>query len=150
MADRQFYSRQAAQAKALDIQTALATSKVRFFKSPDLTPTVFTTRSDLIDAECDFDGYTAGGYALAAWTGPADAPGGGQALTSPLVNPAYGPAGAPAVTNSVGGWWIDDATAPTPQCRLIGIYDPPRPMTQVGDVINWVDQIIEGKNPVVV
>lgn len=150
MADRQFYSREAAQAKALDIQTALATSKVHFFKSPDLTPTVFTTRAELMAARCDFDGYTAAGYALLAWDGPGDAPGGGQKLTSPLVHPAYGPAGAPPVGNAVGGWWIEDATAPTPQVRLIGVYDPPRSMTQVGDIIDWVDQIIEGKNPVVV
>lgn len=149
MADRQFYTAQAAMAKALDIQTALATSKVRFFKSPDLTPNAFTTRAELLAAECDFDGYTAAGYALAAWTGPATTPGGGATLTSPVVNPAYGPAGAPPVTNAVGGWWVEDATAPTPQVRIVGVYDPVRPMGNVGDVITWIDQVVEGKNPAV-
>lgn len=134
-------------AKAADIQTALATSKVRFFTSA-LTPTAFTTRAECITAECKFDGYTTGGYALAAWTGPATTPGGGATVTSPVVNAVYGPVGTPPVTEAVGGWWVDDATAPTPQLRIIGVYDPPRPMGAIGDVITWIDQIVEGKNPV--
>ncbi len=147
MADRQFYTAQASIAKAGFIKTSLVTSKVRFFKNPDLQPNAFTTRAELLAAECDFDGYTAGGYALAAWTGPANTPGGGATLTSPVVNAAYGPAGTPPVANSVGGWWVDDDSAPTPQVRVVGVYDPPRPMGAVGDIITWIDQIVEGKNP---
>jgi len=148
MADRQLYTNEAAFAKADDIKTALATSKVRLIDAALLpAPTAFTTRDELIAAECTFDGYTAGGYSITAFTGPANTAGGGATLTGPVVNAAYGPAGAPPVTNSVGGWWLDDASAPTPKVRLMGIFDPPRPMGSVGDFITMVVQIVEGRNP---
>ena len=147
MADRQFYTAEAANAKAVDIQTALAAGKLRLIDAAKLpAPNTFTTRAELIAAEATFDGYTAGGYAVAAWTGPSNTPGGGSTLTSALVNVEYGPAGTPPVANSISGWWYDDATAPTPQVRVVGVYDPPRPMGDVGDAIVWVDQIVEGKN----
>lgn len=148
MPDTQFYTNEAAFAKAAKIQTSLATSKMRFFDSALLpSPTVFTTRAQLIAAECTFDGYTAGGYPITAFTGPANTPGGGATLTSPVVNAAYGPAGTPPVTNAVGGWWIDDDGTPTPNVRLLGTFDPVRPMGTVGDMISIVVQIIEGRNP---
>lgn len=141
-------TREAANAKALDIKAALATSKVRFFKS-SLVPDVNTTRVALLAAECDFDGYTAGGYALAAFTGPINATGGGAVLTSPLVNVAYGPEGDPPVGNTIGGWWIDDDAAPTPQVRIVGAYSPARPMSALGDGFAWIWQDVEGVNPAV-
>ena len=148
MADTQFYTQEAAFAKAADIQTALAASKLRLCKGPDFVPNQFTTRDTLIANECDFDGYTAGGYAIAAFSGPSNVGGGGAALTSPLLHPAYGPAGTPPVVNSVVAWWIEDGTAPTPQVRLVGIFDPARAEGAVGDIIDWVTQIVEGRNPV--
>lgn len=148
MPDNQIYTNQAAFAKAGYIKTSLATNKLRLFDSAKLpSPTVFTTRADLIAAECTFDGYTAGGYSLTAWTGPANTPGGGATLTSPIVVAAYGPPGSPPVTNAVGGWWIEDASAPTPQVRLLGTFDPVRPMGSVGDMITLAVQMIEGRNP---
>lgn len=149
MPDSTLMTYEAAVAKATDIKAALATSKVRFFKST-LVPDQNTTRVALLAAECDFDGYTAGGYELLAFTGPIKATGGGAVLTSPLVNVAYGPAGDPPVPNTVGGWWIDDDTAVTPQVRIVGIYNPARPMAAVGDGFAWIWQDVEGVNPAVI
>src|SRR5262245_4667343 len=110
MADYALYTREAATTKASEIKTALATSKMRFYKS-SLIPTAFTTKDQLIAAECDFDGYVAGGYAITAWTGPQNDPAGGSVIATPAVNPTYGPAGDPPVTNTVGGYWIQDTAA---------------------------------------
>jgi hypothetical protein len=147
MADSQLYTLEAAFAKATDIQAALATSKIRLLKGPDFVPNQFTARATLLANEADFSGYTAGGYALAAWNGPGNAPGGGAQITSPLVHPAVDGAADPIVPNSIVGWWIDDDTAITPQVRLVGIFNPPRGMAQAGDIIDLVVQIVEGRNP---
>lgn len=145
MPDSQFYTQQAALAKAGEIKTALALSKLCLFKA-DLSPNQFTTKAELEAAECDFDGYTSGGYTLTAWTGPLIDPNGGAILTSPLVNIAYGPAEDPPVTNSVGGWWIEDASG---DVRLVGTYNPPRNANMVGAGWPFVAQIVEARNPVV-
>ena len=144
MPDSQFYTVEAATTKASAIKTAFALSKLLLFKS-SLVPTQFTTKAALEAAECDFDGYTPGGYTLTAWTGPLNNPGGGAVITSPIVNAAYGPAGDPPVTNECGGWFIEDATG---NVRLVGIFNPPRPMVQVGDGIVLVVQDVEGYNVV--
>ena len=146
MADSQFYTLEAALAKAADIKGDLAASKLRLCKGPDFVPNQFTTRDALIANECDFDGYTAGGYALVVWSGPGAASGGGAQITSPLVHPSYGPAGAPPVVNSVVAWWIEDATVGTPQVRIVGRFDPPKAMGAVSDIIDFVAQIVEGRN----
>lgn len=138
------YTREAAATKAGAIKTALALSLMRFFKS-SLIPNQFTTRVQLLAAECDFDGYTEGGYALTAWTGPANDPQGGQIISSPAVNPIYGPAGDPVVTNDVGGYWIEDATD---HVRYLVVYSPARPMQVVGDGWTEVAQIVEGRNAI--
>jgi hypothetical protein len=140
--DSQFYTQEAASTKATGIKTALALSKLRFFKD-SLSPTQFTSKASFEAAECDFDGYTTGGYTLTAWTGPLNNPGGGAVITSPLVTSAYGPAGDPAVTNQVGGWWIEDATG---NVRLVGTFQPSRPQVQVGDGIVIVIRDVEGFN----
>src|SRR5215472_975059 len=106
MPDSQFYTSESAFTKAAVIITELATSKLRLFQS-SLVPNQYTTKAQLVAAECTFDGYTSGGYALTAWTGPLTAPGGGAIITAPLVTPAYGPPGTPPVTNSVGGGWVE-------------------------------------------
>ncbi len=142
MADYQLYTNQAAITKATDIKAALALSKLRLFKS-GFVPTRFTSRAQLEAQECDFDGYTPGGYTLTAWTGPIQDPNGGAIITSPLVNPAYGPAGDPAVGNDVGGFWVDDADD---NVRLVGIYGDARPMQVVGDGFPVVLQIVEARN----
>lgn len=142
MPDSKFYTREAASAKADDIKLALALSKARFFNAP-FVPTESSTQAELEAEETAFDGYPAGGYALAAFTGPLNDPVGGVILTSPLKTVAYGPAAVPPVTGNLGGYWIEDANG---NVRSVGIYDPPRPMAAVGDGFQWVEQIVEGRN----
>ena len=57
MPDTQFYTAEAALAKATVTKTTLAASKLHLFKS-DFTPNSFTTEEELRrERECDFDGY---------------------------------------------------------------------------------------------
>lgn len=146
MAEIQLYTVQAALTKAADIKTALAVSKLHFFKE-GLFLSQFTTKAQLVAARCDFDGYVALGYALPLWTGPLIDPNGGAVITSPLVNLAYGPPAFPVITNQVAGWWIEDMAG---NVRLAGNYDPVRPMNVVGNGWPWVAQIVEARNPAVV
>lgn len=147
MPDTQLYTQQAAARKASLIITSLALSKLRLFKE-GLSVTQFTTKAALVAAECDFNGYTSGGYTLTAWTGPVNAPGGGSILTSPMVNVAWAnPDDDPVVSNSVGGWWVEDATG---NVRVVGTYSPARLAQAVGDGWPVVIQIVEAKNPVAV
>lgn len=142
MADNQLYTQEAAIAKATEIKAALALSKLRLVKE-GLVVNQFTTKAAMVAMEADFDGYTAGGYTLTAWTGPSYATVGGAVITSPLIYIAYGPAGDPPVTNSIGAWWIEDASG---DVRTAGNYDPPRLLQQVGDAWQFVDQLIEARN----
>lgn len=142
MPDTQFYTKEAALAKAEDIKTALAVAKLRLFQS-SLVPNSATTRVQLLAAEANFDGYTAGGYTLTAWTGPNINLGGGAILTAPLANPAFSAPSDPPVTNVIGGGWVEDAANAV---RFVFTYDPPRNMLQVGDGWPIVAQIVEGKN----
>lgn len=145
MADFQLYTQQAASIKGDDIIAVLAASKFRMFKS-GLSLTRFTTKAMMVAAECDFDGYTAGGYTLATWTGPITDPNGGVVLTSPLVNPNFNTPSDPIVGNEVGGWWVEDAAGIV---RLAGQYDPVRPIQIEGDGFPVVIQIVEGRNPII-
>lgn len=142
MADSQFFTTEAALNQATLNKAAFAGSKLRLTKAP-FTPVPTTDRATFLANECDFDGYPAGGYAIAAYTGPLNFAGGGAVLTSPLVNIVYGPAGAPPVGNSVSGWWIDDTT---PAVVASGSYGPPRSVANVGDGFPWVDQIVLFRN----
>lgn len=143
MPDTQLYTRESAVTKAGVVKTTLALAKLRLFKE-GLVVSQFTTKEDLEDAECDFDGYTGGGYTLTAWSGPLYATGGGAVITSPLTNVAFGPASDPPVTNSVGGWWIETAAG---DVWTAGNYDPPRLMQTVGDGFDFIDQLVEARNP---
>lgn len=142
MADYQFYTRQAGLRKATLIITSLALSFLRLTKGPFI-PTAFTTRDELLAAEADYDGYPAGGFPLAAWTGPTADPNGGAVLTSPLVNATYGPAGDPPVGNSISGFWVEDATS---NVRLVGVFDPPRSLAELNQGFPIVVQIVEAVN----
>ena len=144
MPDTQLYTTQAASAKAAAIITTLANSKLRLFKST-LVLTQFTTRAELLAAECNYDGYPEGGYELDEFTGPINDAGGGAVLTSPLVNPAYGEPSDPPVGNEVGGWWIEDSEE---KVRVAGRYSPARPIQVPGDGFPVVVQIVEARNPV--
>lgn len=145
MPDSQFFTNEAAATLASEVIDALALSKLRLGQSA-LTPNRFTTRTELRANEANFNGYTAGGFALAAWTGPGSAPAGGAKITSPLVNIAFSAPTVPPVTNEISYWWVEDAAG---LVRTVGVFDPPRLMQVVGDIIDFVDQMVIGKNPVV-
>lgn len=139
----QIYTRQAAVAKANVIKTTLALSKMRLFKST-LSANVNTTKDQLVAAEADFSGYTAGGYTLTAWTGPVNNPGSGSIITSPAINPAFAaPAEDPPVGNSLGGWWVELAAGGV---WLVGTFDEPITMNENGDGFTWIVQIVEAFN----
>lgn len=142
MADSTLYTNEAAERKVALIVGSLVSSKVRLFRA-ELTLTVFTTKVELVSAECDFEGYPVGGIALAAWTGPSIVGGGGRALTSPLANFATANAVTLDPPNQVGGWWVEDATG---NVRLTGTFSPVRPMTTKFQTIAWISQIVEGFN----
>ena len=143
MPDNQLYTQEAALAKATEIKAALALSKLRLIKE-GLALNQFTTKAAMVAVEADFDGYTAGGYTLTAWSGPLYAAGGGAVITSPLVNVAFSTPSDPPVTNSIGGWWIEDASG---DVRTCGNFDPPKLLQAVGDGFQFVDQLIEARNP---
>lgn len=143
--DNQLYTAEAAIKKASVIKTNLASSKLRLVKAGTVVG-VGTTKAAMVAAEADFSNYTAGGYTLSAWTGPSNAQGGGANLLSPLVVITYDPGQNEPVANSIGAWWIEDAAG---SVRLAGNFDPPRPMAEVTDVINFVVQITEAKNALV-
>jgi len=137
------YTREAATEKATVIKTSLATSKVRFFQST-LSVSQNTTKAELVAAEADFSGYTAGGYALAAWLGPVKNQAGGSVITSPTVMVlTEDPDPDPFVGNTIGGFWVEDTSG---DVRLVGVFDPTIPMLQIGDGFPWLTQIIEAFN----
>ena len=147
--DQQFYTNESAVNKANVIKTGLATAKLRLIDASKMpTPQVTNTRADFEAAEATFDGYTSGGYTIGPFTGPSTTVGGGATLTSGLLNASYGPVGTPPVTNSISGWWIEDAATPTPGVRIAGSFNPPRPMAAIGDFIQQVIQMVEGKNAI--
>jgi hypothetical protein len=101
-----------------------------------------TTRAALIVAETTLIGYPAGGYDLEAFGPPLFSPLGGVIVTANIVTVAYA-SGAAVV---IGGYWIDDPTAVTPRCREIVVYDPPRPLAEVGQGWPIAAQLGYGRN----
>lgn len=118
-----FYTLEATLQNATEKQTALALSKVRLFKS-SLTPTPSTTKADLVAAECDYDGYTAGGEAITAFLDPLLDPAGGASITAPTVQFAWSHV-ATDVGNLVGGAWLEDAAG---KVRLVMPFAEDVPM----------------------
>lgn len=149
MADRPLFTNAAAlagaKAVALSIcnpdATPATVAKVRLFDS-SFVPDVGTTRAELMAAETTLTGYPAGGYSVADFADPLFIPGGGAVSTSPLISVAYA-SGDPV---SVGGYWIEDAAAPTPFVREVFVYDPVRELAQVGDGWQIVVQLGYGAN----
>jgi len=143
MPDQQLFTQQAATRKATIIQGGLAASKLRLVKNP-ITLNQFTTKEVLEANEADYDGYPAGGYPMATWLAPNNDPGGGSVITSPLVNVAFGTPSDPPIGNVLYGWWLEDSTG---SVRLVGIWNPERPIQAPGDGFPFVCQIVEGRNP---
>lgn len=142
-----FYPNSGALANAADQQTALAASKIRLFDET-LVPTVATTRTELLAAESAFSGYPAGGKAIAAFNNPLLDPAGGASIESPLVQ-FEGDAGPPQTPGVVGGFWIEDATAPTPVVRVIGTFPAPIPVDGPGTGIPITVKLISSNGQVV-
>lgn len=143
MPNYQLYTRQAATSKAGVIKTSLALSKLRFCQG-DISISQNTTKAELVAAEADFSGYTAGGYTLTAWVGPVNNPAGGAIITSPAVNPAVtDPDPDPIVGNTLSAWWVESAAG---DVKLVGVLNPAVPMNQVGDGFLFVTQIVEAYN----
>lgn len=152
MADRVVYTKEAARAGLADIAISIANpdadptptvGKIRLFDD-SITVDVDTTRAALILAETTLVGYPAGGYDLEAFSDPTLAPLGGAVITSGLINVAY----ASGAAVLIGGYWVDDPAAPTPNCRYLVVYDPPRSLAVVGDGWPIVVQMGYGANAV--
>lgn len=152
MADRPLFTRAAAIAGANAIGASIANSaavpakvaKLRLFTDA-LVPDEGTTRADFLAAEAAFTGYPAGGYSLTDFDDPKKITGGGVIITSNLLDVTY-TSGAAA---TIGGYWIEDDTAVTPQVRDSFIYDPPRPLATVGDGWPLTYQTGYGRNAAV-
>lgn len=87
---------------------ALITSgKIRFSKDPAYDPTPASAIADLSAHECDFSGYTSGGYAttLSAPLNLSTVCGGVQCSALAIAGTA-----SPFVPNTVYGYWLDDGT----------------------------------------
>lgn len=112
---------------ATERQTILALSKVRLFQS-SLVPTPSTTKTELVAAEADYDDYPAGGEGITAFLAPILNPAGGASISAPTVQFDVTSA-APAVTNLIGGAWLEDAAG---LVRLVMPFAAPVPMEVQG------------------
>lgn len=142
MPDTQFIPATAATVRANALKTRLVASKLRLI-GDGYIPTVNDSVETLEEHEIAFDGYPAGGYALAAWTGPINAQGGGAVITSPIATVTYGPAEDPPVTGIASGWWIETAAG---VLELAGTFNPTRPLQADGQGFPFFAQDVEGKN----
>ena len=147
--DRPLFTNAAALAGANVVGKSIADSgatpalvgKLRLFDN-SFVPDQGTTRAELVAAETTLIGYPAGGYSITDFANAQFAPLGGAIVTSNLINVAYA-SGAAVV---VGGYWVEDATTPTPLVREVYIYDPPRSLSQVGDGFPVAVQLGYGAN----
>lgn len=108
------------------VQTALAASELRLFKST-LEPTPETPLADFDSAECDFSGYTTGGETIATWLDPILAPTSGYQITSPIVQ--WAADNPTTVGNVVGGWYLVESGG---ELIAYGTYGTPQPMEVPG------------------
>lgn len=121
-----FYSLSGSLFQAALMQTALATGKLRLFKST-LTPTPETPLADFVTAEADFSGYPGGGKTVTAWLDPILSTPQGYQITAPISqfvvdDPA-------TVTNIIGGWFYVETGG---ELVCFGTYGTPVPMQVPG------------------
>lgn len=108
------------------IQAALAGSAIRLFKQ-GVECSFRTDLSELLAAECDFDGYPAGGI-VGNWSNPTFGPGTTAVTNSP--NAQFSVAGGgPGNWNIAGGFFITTAGGVLFAC---GNFPEPIPMQVVG------------------
>lgn len=129
-------------AQAKELQAKLAGSKVRLFKA-GFVPSVLTTRAELEAEECDYTGYAEA--VIAAWGDPINSDLGGAQITAPTQQ--FSVAATPAVTNSVGGYWIEDAGEVGPPVvdpvpRLIRQFDQAVPIVKANDGLTITPTIV--------
>lgn len=147
MADRPFFTNEAAlngqAAVSISIADPLAVpptvGNIMLFDDT-LTVTATTTLAEITAAEITLVGYTAGGYDLTGFSVPLFSPGSGAVATGNLINVAYA-SGAGTVC---GGYAVLDSAG---LVREVQIYDPPRPLQQVGNGWQIAVQLGYGANP---
>ncbi len=125
----QFWPNAGADWLATLVQTELAaTSKIRLWRAEEITPSIATTRAQLLAAEATYTGYTAGGLVLGAWFDPLANPLGGFSIDSAKVQ--FAPAAPFTVENNIGGFWIETAAA---DLIMIASFAAPIPMGAAGN-----------------
>lgn len=133
----QFYPTSATKWLALLVQAELEASKLRLWQVGLLTPSIATTRTQLLAAEATYTGYAAGGVELDAWFAPLNNVLGGSSIDSPKVQ--FAPASPYTVVNSIGGAWIETAT---PDVVIIITFDTPKPMGAAGNGFSLSSSLI--------
>lgn len=127
---------------ALD-KAALAASKLHLFTT-NYTPTPNDTLTALEAIEATFSGYTAGGYALSAFTGPFYGNNGGVIIISPQISVAFiTPGEGDPVDNVVTGWFLVDSTG-----NLVadGAFTQTQPLQNPGDGFPITIALVVGSN----
>ena len=112
-------------------QTELALSKLRLWQDGEVSPSIATTRAELVAAEADYTGYTAGGEALTAWFSPLNNPIGGSSIDSPKVQ--FDTASPYTVSNTIGGWWVETAAGDLVVIGEVAVDDVRAPVHLVDD-----------------
>jgi hypothetical protein len=82
-------------------------AKIRLSQDPAFAPTPLSDPADLETQECDFSGYTAGGY-TPVLSAPLNLSTTQVGLDTEAL--AVAAAATPFVDNQCYGWWIDDGT----------------------------------------
>jgi len=123
----QFFPNSATAWLANEVLALLEASKIRLWQDGELTPSIATTRAELIAAEATYTGYPAGGEELDAWFAPLHNPLGGSSIDSPKVQ--FDTASPYTVSNVIGGWWVETAGG---QLVVIGSFPEPIPMSGAG------------------
>ena len=124
------------------VQALLPTGKVRLFTADLASFSQNTTRAELIAAEATFSGYTAGGYSVAAFTGPVLDPVSGVYLLSPLILPTVAVA-SPQVENLIRGYWYEVGT----DVWQVGKFPSDQPMVSPGNNIPFMFRFKLFSNP---
>ena len=129
-----FFPNSSAIAQADALQTLLALSVVKLFKS-GFTPTVDTVVAELDAEEADYTTYAP--ETITAWLDPQLSPLGGAQITAPTVQFVLG--ATPAVPNTIGGYWIETAAGAV---MLIRQFDEPVPMVLASQGITITPTIV--------
>jgi hypothetical protein len=126
--------------RATVIKATFASGQLRLLAN--YTPNYTDNRAVLLSNEANFTGYPAGGYNVAAWTGPALPGSGGSSITSPIVT--VEPASNNTITNNISGFWYEVNVANVTSTYLTGTFQPYLPVTTPLDQFPIVVQDYEG------